>query len=68
MSKGPKPKREYCTATGKPAYSKKGAQTARNGRMKHDHKKLRIYACDECDGWHLTSVRKDVYESGKNRK
>lgn len=44
---------EYCN--GKPIYDKKGAQTAKNKRMKQDHVKLRIYHCTYCNGWHLTS-------------
>lgn len=45
---------ERCIS-GKPIYDKKGAQTAKNRRMKTGHVKLRIYECSLCTGWHLTS-------------
>lgn len=44
----------YCE-TGKPKYNKKGAQTAINKRWDQDHKKLRMFSCKYCNGWHLTS-------------
>ena len=40
------------------AYSKKGAQTARNQRLRSHHKRpdlLRVYCCTYCGKWHLTS-------------
>lgn len=44
--------------TGKPIYDKKGATTAKNRRWNEDHAKLRIYPCNFCNGWHLTSKDK----------
>ena len=42
---------------GKPIYDKKGATTAKNFRMRVDHKKLRIYECPLANGgWHLTHL------------
>lgn len=45
--------KEYCRK--KIKYDKKGAITAKNNRMKEDHTALRVYPCDYCNGWHLTS-------------
>lgn len=44
----------YCN--GKVGYDKKGAMTAKNKRWGDDHVKLRIYNCNMCNRWHLTSV------------
>ena len=44
---------DFCN--GKPCYDKKSAMSAKNKRFKEDHIKLRIYHCDECNHWHLTS-------------
>lgn len=41
--------------SGKVAYDKKGAQSAKNLRYKQDHVQLRIYSCPKCNMWHLTS-------------
>lgn len=48
-----KPDIDY--SCGKVKYDKKGAITAKNKRYKDSHIKLREYACDDCNGWHLTS-------------
>lgn len=42
----------YCKLTGKPCYSKKDAQSAKNRRWDEDHIELRIYPCN--NHWHLT--------------
>lgn len=52
-------KLDYCN--GKPSYDKKGALTAKNKRMQQDHVKLRVYQCDKCDYWHLTSQEKNEF-------
>lgn len=39
----------------KVSYDKRGAQTARNRRIAEDNLYLRIYPCNKCRGWHLTS-------------
>ena len=52
--------RNAACSSGKPAYSKRGALTARNARMRRNpfsRKRpacLRVYACPTCCGWHLT--------------
>jgi hypothetical protein len=51
---------EYCR--GKVKYDKKSAVTASNRRYDEDHIKLRIYACQICRGWHLTSKPIIKYE------
>ena len=40
---------------GKKRYDKKSAQTARNYLGRNGKKGLKIYQCDNCNGWHLTS-------------
>ena len=45
----------YCRKYGKPMYDKRGAETAKNHRYEMQHVRLRIYQCDYCDYWHLTS-------------
>ncbi len=47
---------KYC-ANGKVCFDKKGAQSARNRRLKHDRIPLRIYPCGLGGSWHwhLTS-------------
>lgn len=45
----------YCPETSKVSFDKKGAVTARNLRYKQAHTKLRIYECQFCGRWHLTS-------------
>lgn len=50
-----KPNRFRCE---KHVYSKVEAQTAYNARMRSRHNRpehLRIYFCNSCQGWHLTS-------------
>lgn len=47
--------KEYCATSGKVCYSKKDAATAANKRFEQDHEKLRIYPCNYCSHWHLTS-------------
>ena len=37
------------------SYAKRVAKVARN----NEHKKLRVYLCDECGMFHLTSVKHD---------
>jgi len=57
------------TCNGKKCFSKRDAETARNKRLKpkrHQRRhntpdSLRIYHCQTCNGWHLTS--KEEYES-----
>lgn len=57
------------TCNGKKCFDKKGAESARNKRLKpkrHERRhgtpdKLRIYECPDCGRWHLTS--KDEYEN-----
>jgi len=44
---------DFCN--GKKCYDKKSALTAKNKRFKDSHIKLRIYQCDICNQWHLTS-------------
>lgn len=43
----------YCN--GKKGYDKKGAMSSKNKRFKEDHIPLRIYKCEKCVYWHLTS-------------
>lgn len=56
---------EYCS-NGKVMYDKRGAQTARNRRLKREPY-LRIYQCEHGNHWHLThnrvfkGKRKDQY-------
>lgn len=45
---------KYCKS-GKPQYDKKSAVSAKNKRFKTNHTELRVYHCDECNHWHLTS-------------
>jgi hypothetical protein len=47
-----------CPNGGKPCYDKKTAVTAKNKRYKQDHVVLRIYNCENCNCWHLTSQQK----------
>lgn len=47
----------YCR--GKVRYDKKGAVTAANRRWTESRKKLRIYPCPICGGWHLTKQIRD---------
>lgn len=52
------------TCHGKKCYSKRDAETARNARttgrrrVRHGRPEyLRVYHCDECNHWHLTSKK-----------
>ena len=52
---------------GKVCFDKKTAQTKKKYMEKNESKrlksgKLRIYACDECDCWHLTSKVEEDYD------
>lgn len=40
---------------GKIKFDKRTAQTKRNALEREGRERLRIYSCDECDAWHLTS-------------
>ena len=44
-----------CWKTGKIAFSKRDAVTAKNFREHDGSDELRIYPCPFCRGWHLTS-------------
>jgi hypothetical protein len=54
-----------CQATGKVAFRKRDAETIKNHRTRgkdtrKNHKRedyLRVYHCDFCNFWHLTSRR-----------
>ena len=59
---------ETCSQTGKICYDKREAETVRNVRLKPQRgrgkrkrsktpKFLRIYECEHCGCWHLTSAR-----------
>lgn len=48
---------EYCM--GKKKYRKRDAETARNLQMRMGSDPLRIYQCNTCGFWHLTSK---IYE------
>lgn len=54
MSRRLLPAIERCV-TGKPSYDKKTAITAKNKRWNDSRVKLRIYHCEKCNYWHLTS-------------
>ncbi len=67
-STNPKPEMETCDISGKICYDKREAETVRNLRMRPQRgrgkrrrakvpKFLRIYQCDHCSAWHLTSAR-----------
>jgi len=47
---------DYCQASGKPTYDKRGAVTALNKQMEERHIELRAYPCNGCQGWHLTKI------------
>lgn len=43
---------------GKQCYDKKGALTVKNDRERRGAANLRIYECQVCNAWHLTSQEK----------
>ncbi len=48
------------TCNGKICYSKNKADKAKHTVMKKRNRKIRIYECDECHQWHLTSKMDDM--------
>lgn len=46
----------YPQCGGKNCYSKSKAEKVRQSTMKARSKKIRIYECEECNYWHLTSL------------
>ena len=50
-----KEQRPFCVISGKVCFDKKSAATAKNSRYHEDHTELRIYPCNHCSAWHLTS-------------
>lgn len=49
-----RPKLKFCIS-GKPIYTKREAEIAKNHRWQTDHVELRIYHCPFCNFQHLTS-------------
>lgn len=44
-----------CWKMNKQSYDKRGAQTVKNQRERNSGTSLRIYECEFCNHWHLTS-------------
>ena len=49
-------------SSGKQSYTKTHIQEVRKSIYKTRAKKLRIYECDECHQWHLTSTADKSYK------
>ena len=60
-----RPELRYCPVWGKPMYSKRAAQEAKNRRWERGHVALRVYLCWDCNMHHLTSHLHEKPKKGK---